>query len=75
MKSFHPPQVWRFFTCFLFYGYLGFGFLFNMIFLYPPHLSMCVTYRMNFDLGSMYVGSLQNGGFPIVVQDIDSAVN
>jgi Derlin-2/3 len=27
-------EVWRLLTCFLFYGYLGFGFLFNMIFLY-----------------------------------------
>ncbi|CAI7993019.1 Derlin-2 [Geodia barretti] len=36
---YHPDlvlhgEVWRLLTCFLFYGYLGFGFLFNMIFLY-----------------------------------------
>lgn len=29
------PQIWRFVTSFLFYGYIGFSFLFNMIFLYP----------------------------------------
>ena len=28
-------KVWRLLTCFLFFGYLGFNFLFNMVFLYP----------------------------------------
>ncbi|KAL5477172.1 hypothetical protein EMCRGX_G023925 [Ephydatia muelleri] len=27
-------EVWRLVTCFLFFGYLGFNFLFNMVFLY-----------------------------------------
>ena len=27
-------KVWRLVTCFLFFGYLGFNFLFNMVFLY-----------------------------------------
>ena len=27
-------QVWRVVTCFLFFGQIGFAFLFNMIFLY-----------------------------------------
>ena len=36
-------QVWRLVTCFLFYGYVGFGFLFNMVFLYPSDISQLLS--------------------------------
>ena len=35
-SSFFFLKVWRLFTCFLFFGFVGIGFFFNMIFLYPP---------------------------------------
>ena len=40
----------------------------------PPTPCMWM-YREHFDLGSMYVGSPQDVGCPIVLPDIDSAVN
>ena len=40
---FNHYELWRLVTNFLFFGPIGFNFLFNMIFMYPLHIAMCLV--------------------------------